>query len=349
MLLRRILSLLVTVACCSPALAVVSFEWATVGNPGNEEDTRYALPGLGFGNVNYSYRISKHEVTNAQYVEFLNAVDPTGSNADLGYRDGFLYNENMAGNLGGIEKTGTIDGARYVSKAGREQKPVTYVSFFDAMRFINWLHNGQGSGDTENGTYSINTGSNEVRAASARYWIPSEDEWYKAAYYDPIAGLYYEYPNKTDTEPYSDNPSSVNTPDDTKLANFYKDDLTENGYDDGFAVTGSTSYSETEYYLTDVGAYSLATGPYGTYDQGGNVEEWIEQANGFARRSSRGGAAGYQGAFMRARLRSFASVTSDETQFLGFRVAAAIPEPTTLTQAALACLGLVGRRIRNRS
>jgi hypothetical protein len=43
-------------------------------------------------------------------------------------------------------------------------KPVNYVSFFDAMRFINWLHNGEGSGDTETSAYTIGNGLNEVRS-----------------------------------------------------------------------------------------------------------------------------------------------------------------------------------------
>ena len=70
----------------SAAHAVVTFDWATVGNPGNIGELSGANAG-GYGPirvcgaVNYTYRISKHEVTNAQYVDFLNAVaasDPYG-------------------------------------------------------------------------------------------------------------------------------------------------------------------------------------------------------------------------------------------------------------------------------
>ena len=57
------------------ANATVIFNWATVGNPGNDPDI------TGYGAVSYNYRISRHEVTNAQYTEFLNAVDPTGTNS----------------------------------------------------------------------------------------------------------------------------------------------------------------------------------------------------------------------------------------------------------------------------
>jgi formylglycine-generating enzyme required for sulfatase activity len=66
----------------TPALAV-TIDWVTVGLPGNMADEQ-----TGFGAVDYTYRISKYEVTNAQYVEFLNAVaasDPNG-----------LYNSEMA-------------------------------------------------------------------------------------------------------------------------------------------------------------------------------------------------------------------------------------------------------------
>jgi len=53
-------------------------------------------------------------VTNGQYTMFLNAVDPTGGNASS------LFNTSMAGNFGGIENAGAVDGARYVAQAGRE-------------------------------------------------------------------------------------------------------------------------------------------------------------------------------------------------------------------------------------
>ncbi|MCO6042881.1 formylglycine-generating enzyme family protein [Aeoliella sp. ICT_H6.2] len=269
-------SMLFAFALFFPGAHAVTFDWATVGNPGNASDSEVMNDGTtGYGSVGYAYRISKHEVTNAQYAEFLNAVDPTGANLDLGGGDGFLYDSNMSGNFGGIENTGTVDGAHYVAQTGREQNPVTHVSFFDAMRFVNWLHNGQGGGGTESGVYTIGTGLDEIRSTNAKFWIPSEDEWYKAAHYDP-SGVYYDYPTGTDTVPYSDNPASLNTPDDTNVANFYKNDAIANGYDDGYAVSGSTSFPTNTNPFIDVGAYTAAASPYGTFDQGGNVTEWNE-------------------------------------------------------------------------
>ena len=121
-----------------------------VGNPGNPADTRYDA--TGFGSVGYTYQIGKHEVTNAQYVEFLNGVDPTGANA-RGLYDASGMSSNA---LGGITlNSGAASGSKYQVKPGRGNSPVTAVSWYDTIRFANWLHNGQGSGDTETGAYTL--------------------------------------------------------------------------------------------------------------------------------------------------------------------------------------------------
>jgi len=70
-------------------------------------------------------------------------------------------------------------------------KPVNYISWFRAARYCNWLHNNKPAGaqnisSTEDGSYSLNgavTGVGIARNSEAKFWIPSEDEWYKAAYY----------------------------------------------------------------------------------------------------------------------------------------------------------------------
>jgi formylglycine-generating enzyme required for sulfatase activity len=327
----------------APAYAAVTFDWATVGNPDNADDI------YGYGGVDYAYRISKHEVTNAQYTEFLNAVDPNGTNSLA------LYSGSMSIDaVGGINLNGgAASGSKYEIKAGRDNNPVVYVSFFRAMRFVNWLHNGQGSGGTETGAYTIGGGLDEVRSAGAKFWIPSLDEWYKAAYYDPNgnggSGVYYEYPTGTDTEPYSDNPGSLNTPDDTNVANFEKDDSVGNGYDDGFAVTGSPSFVSSQNYLTDVGAYSLATSAYGTYDQGGNVSEWLETVVGGG--FYRGLVGGNWNSFFGSNELSAGYVDGGfppaERADWGFRVAST-PEPSTLLFAALAAAGFAARRRASR-
>lgn len=78
-------------------------------------------------------------------------------------------------------------------------KPIGYISWGDAARFANWLTNGQptgmqGAGTTETGSYTLNGAMTNTalqavtRNANARYVVPTENEWYKAAYYDPTAG-----------------------------------------------------------------------------------------------------------------------------------------------------------------
>lgn len=318
------LVLLVSLFLLIPAAHAVNFDWAIIASPGNPDDVN------GYGGVAYTYRISKHEVTNAQYCEFLNAVDPVGANTLA------LYDMEMAGNFGGIElHADNANGSKFVAQAGRDQHPATWVTFFDAMRFTNWLHNGQGDGGTETGAYTIGNGLNEVRMASASYWIPSEDEWYKAAYYDP-SGVYYDYPTGRDIIPYSDDPSNLNTPDNSNVANFFKNDTNANGYDEGYAVSGLTTFPSSTNPLTDVGAYSMATSPYGTWDQGGNVLEWNEAViSPF--RGLRGGSWNTDMFGLRSDNRTH-SEPSDRGLHRGFRVAS-IPEPSTILFSAMAACG----------
>ena len=350
--------LLAILAIAQPCFGEVTFDWAYVGNAGNAAD-----PETGFGAVSYNYAISKTEVTNAQYVEFLNAVDPSGANLLQ------LFNPQMAGNLGGIElQPGNPNGSRFVAQAGREQNPVTYVSFFDAMRFTNWLHNGQGSNetdfdvvrftnslrngqgssDTETGVYTIGSGIDEVRSAGARYWIPSEDEWYKAAYHDASAGtarVYFDYATGSEGEPVSDQPG-----DNAAAVNYFSDDGLANGINDGFAVSGSTDFPSNPF--TDVGAYAAAASPYGTFDQSGNVQEWNETVFRPSGRGLRGGS-WISGVWPVADVLSASNSTGGSsptggTFSVGFRVAGpaelAIPEPTTAALATLAITALAARR-----
>ena len=204
----RFASLLLAILCYSPAKCADSnlgITWTTVGDVANTAD-----PLTGLGNVDYAFRIAKHNVTNAQYTVFLNSVatlsDPYS-----------LYNTDMAGpqpsrrsGNGGIIRTGAPGQYSYAPRAGHEQSPVCYVSFYDAVRLANWLHNGGGLGsDTESGAYSITTTPTTTtvgaRESSARYFLPSEDEWYKSAYYKGGSSNsgYWRYPTKSDSPPAS--------------------------------------------------------------------------------------------------------------------------------------------------
>lgn len=303
----------------------VEFDWAKIGNPHNAGDVQ---PQGTFGSVGYTYRISKHEVTNAQYTEFLNAVDPSGLNSLC------LFDGEMSTDTGGIEKTGTTDGARYAVKTGRGQNPVTYVDWYDAARFVNWLSNGQSTGSTETGTYTLvgnsctpNNLDDLSRDFDATYFIPTEDEWYKAAFHDSAAGTartYFEYPTSNNSPPHSDNPSSLNTPDDTNVANVFRDDFEANGYDDGYAISGTSLGAIPANPFTDVGAYPTTMSPYGVFDLAGNVVEWNETQHGTTSHGLRGGdwSTQYDGAL--ASQREFQN-SDFESGAVGFRVAN-IPE-----------------------
>jgi formylglycine-generating enzyme required for sulfatase activity len=245
--------------CLAASAPAASIDWVTVGDPGNACDD---TPQQGcFGAVDYLYRIAKHEVTNAQYAEFLNAKassDPLG-----------LYNTDMGSVPGGITRSGSPGSYSYAAIAGRGQKPVVSVSFFDALRFANWLHNGQGDGDTETGAYTLLGGtptpSNPLvqRNAEARIWVATDDEWYKAAYYVPASASYHDYPTGSDT------PIGCATPSAT-------------------AHTANCSLAAGE--LTDVGSYPGSPGPHGTFDQGGNAVEWTDGDLGvLENRTLRGG------------------------------------------------------------
>src|SRR5262245_27372895 len=88
------LGFLLSLLIASSASAV-TMAWQFVGNPGNACDPQ--SQGC-FGAVGYAYNIGTYEVTNAQYVEFLNAKaasDPYG-----------LYDSRMSRRGSGITQSG---------------------------------------------------------------------------------------------------------------------------------------------------------------------------------------------------------------------------------------------------
>ena len=208
---------------------------------------------------------------------------------------------------------------------GFENKPVTFTGFLDAMRFTNWMQNGQGNGNTESGVYDLSGGGLVARTSSPsiQFWIPTENEWYKAAYYNPTlnsgAGGYYLYPTQSNTAPTS-----------------------------GSAITGQANmanFGSTAGGLTNVGSYDNSASFYGTFDQGGNLWEWNEAING-TDRVMRGGAWDYPASTLLSTTRS-SSLPNTEGDRIGFRLAMleSVPEPSRLLLMALgAALGLLRRR-----
>jgi formylglycine-generating enzyme required for sulfatase activity len=309
------LAALAGVSLVTPALAVVNIDYVSVGNPGNAADS------TGYGAVGYAYQIAKNETTISQYCEFLNNAAKSDPYA--------LYNPSMASTsyIAGITRSGSSGSYFYSEVAGSGNKPITYVSWFDAARFCNWMQNGQGSGSTETGAYTLGGAMSGIytKNAGATTWIPSEDEWYKAAYYDATkggSGGYWAYPTQSNT-----------------LA----------GHDVG--VANSANYYNNGYVgypgmaLTDVGAYGANSDSfYGTNDQGGNVWEWNDAVISGSSRGLRGGS-WYDGDGNLASSYSDDNDPSSEYDDVGFRVAS-VPEPSCVVLTILASGMLVTRRKR---
>lgn len=164
----------ITLLSANAAIAVVSIELVPVGNPGNTADTN------GYGAVAYNYNIGKYEVTVGQYVDFLNYKEIDKSTPLL------ISIDAMAANH--IELDTTVNPFIFRTPSEYINNPVTYITFWNACRFVNWLGNGQADGDTETGTYTLNgyngtAGAQIGRSAGAIWFIPDFNEWYKAAYY----------------------------------------------------------------------------------------------------------------------------------------------------------------------
>ena len=320
-----------------PVLAApITIDMVTVGNSGNANDPG----GTNNGAVNYEYQIGKYDVTIGQYTAFLNAADPNGTNPND------IYNAEMESNLNiaGISYTaGASAGAKYsvINNGGdSSNRPITYVSWFDAARFANWMTNGQGSGSTEDGAYTLNgatTGNAVAVNPGAAFRLPTNDEWYKAAYYSPNYGGvgvpgYYNKATQSDLTPGNVVGSAANQ------ANW--------NTGAGFSVTQSGDYDPNQNYLTDVGAFSGSGSFYGTFDQSGNVYQWNDLDGLASSGSSRGvrGGGWYDGnPFYLTSSSSDSFDPSIENADIGFRLASpvAVPEPSTWVMAAggLACAG----------
>jgi formylglycine-generating enzyme required for sulfatase activity len=324
------LSLWLAALACLPFGCIASAEaiqWVTVGDPGNTADTDPS----GYGAVLTSFQIMKYEFTNQQYTDFLNSVDANGTNPYS------VYSASM-GSLGrgGISfKSGNASGSKYVVKTSMGDKPVNYVSWFDAARVSNWYQNGATSlSSTETGAYTLNgatTGSAPAVNNGAQFYIPTADQWYKAAYYKgggTNAG-YWDYATQSDFAP------SEVTADGTGIGSA--------GSTGNFAnYNRGADWNSENGNVTTVGTNG---GPsaYGAFDMSGNVAEWndLTGAAGVAR-GKRGGDWVNDASDLPSSS-TFFSAPADESFVIGFRLASpvVVPEPSTyaMALAGLACGG----------
>lgn len=144
------------------------------------------------GVVNKNYRIGAYEITNNQYVSFLNSV-ATGLNDPI---TSGLYHPDMSGVYGGINRSTSDVLAQYSIKNNMGNKPVNFINYINSLKFINWLENGAPSSiDPINVNEIINQGAYEILLDGDRnyrvdtnrnrkYFLPSLDQWYKAAYFE---------------------------------------------------------------------------------------------------------------------------------------------------------------------
>ena len=295
-------------------------EFVLVGSPGNPASTQsYGQ----VGQVNSTFQISKHEITNAQYVTFLNAVAASDVPAAGAHS---LYNSSMGNPTvvrGGIDRSGSDGSYTYSTRSNMADKPVNYVSIWDAFRYCNWLHNGQPAGaigpsTTEDGAYDLTdsaaiAANTVVREAGALYWLPDDDEWVKAAYYDPSkAGGYWKYPTSSDVAPTIATAGGVGqiTNSGSNVAN-YNSGAVWNGVTGNLTTVGSAGPGSTSFI--------------GAADMGGNVDELTETIVGPTLRYIRGGSWLFPvAAGLSIQVRTPSNVDVDERSSLGFRIAKAV-------------------------
>ncbi len=279
-------------------------QWATIGAPGNEA-APVGFNGRASGKVDYEYRITKTKVTNGQWVDFLNsyAKHYSGLPNDTGLTGGFAnYNA----------------GEPYaVSEYFRNW--ATTPSFQMAARYCNWLHNDKRDDRAafEAGAYDLSTfttnpdGSRNdqiAHSAGAKFWIPTLDEWIKAAYYDPNRngpnqGGYWLYPYQSDLPPIPGEPGAGTTN----------------------AGVGTIAGGE-------LGLYSNATGPWGLFDVSGGGEEVTGTSLDDVRRSlvvvGSHSASDQFTNFDRRDINGILIGYSNDV--FAFRVASTVPSPSTL-------------------
>ena len=216
-----------------------SIEFVDVKNSYSLPDT-IGNPERFIGYLNYGYRIGKYEISRDQI-------------SKASAQSGVSFNQ--------------ADMSTYSGNG--PDKPCTGLSWVDAAQFVNVLNTLHGYP----AAYKINTAggfelwqssdsgfnsANPYRNSKARYVLPSEDEWYKAAYFDTNGvttitynnmqysspGSWWNFPNISDLAPQSSAGGSVG------------------------AVYDQFGPSDVQ----DCGELSFS----GTMGQGGNVWEWME-------------------------------------------------------------------------
>lgn len=288
-----------------------TIDFVTIGDPGNANDSGttglYSSP---YGGVGYAFRMGTYEIS-----------------------------EDM------IAKANTLGGLLITKDTRGVNKAATRVSWNMAARFVNWLNVSLGYAPAYNfavqpgdGGYTGNENlvlwtvsdagydaGNLYRNSNARYVLPSENEWYKAAYYSGSGTLYYDYATGSDVIP-------------TAVAS---------GTGSGSAVYGQ-SFATGPADTTQAGGLSH----YGTMGQDGNAYERLESAftapndSPSEIRAIRGGYWEGSEFVLRASFRPSGDAPSVSDYAVGLRVAS-VPEPAaSMLMFSASLLALARRRRR---
>lgn len=279
-----------------------TLDFVSIGNAGNAADT------TGYGAVPYEYRVGVFEI----------------SQTDITKATASGMSNVTAGAWGG-------------------SAPAASISWYEAAAFVNWLNTSSGYQAAYNlsfsSTWSMSLWSstdawtlgstNLYRHKDAYYFLPSENEWYKAAYYNSSGANYFLYPTGSSNAPIAVSGSSGGTTN---------------------AGTAIYNGSASPAPVTNAGGLS----PYGTMAQGGNVREWMESAfsgtnnSPTNQRTTRGGSYNTIAAFLQSSFRDGRIPTTEGGEF-GFRVAS-VPEPSTYALLVMTGAGALyawGRRRRS--
>jgi formylglycine-generating enzyme required for sulfatase activity len=244
-------------------------EFVTIGSPGNAPWQGSTPPNpndraIGRGSVNYEYRIGRFEVTTAQWAEFFTAAYDRPANDRIPH---LLPPDHW----GAQPAAGVNGGTRYIVPAGKEMLPVGDISWRMAAIFCNWLCNDKrtdraaflsGAYDVSTfGYFQVSFTDQVTRSPGAKFFIPTWDEWLKAAHYDPnkngqAQGGYWQYSITSDTVPIGGRPPGW----------------------PGSSGRGQVNagWADGSQYSVQLGAYPTVQSPWGLLDTGGATTEWTE-------------------------------------------------------------------------
>lgn len=335
--------------------SIDEMHWVLVDDPGNLPDAN------GLGAVGAAFFLGRYEVTNAEYCRFLHETAAGRSNLHgVGDLAKPLAEEASVGADGGLVRMGKPGEYRYDVSPIFANKPVTGLRWSDAARMANWFHNGGLAGaDTEHGAYDLagrDLAESEAvsRSAEARIWIPTRDEWYKAAYFKgkAVDAGYWQYPTRSDDTrpvPCSADKEGVGIPaKEFKVStNFTK----KSRWSDRAAIGDGGC-------VTSVGSNG-GPGPYGTYDMGGNAAELVTIEGSESEPPLVGVCGGDAGSAAVSSLESNAQAAEPSRTRGGIRLARAATgdviihepldysKPSGLTPQAKKCLHLIEKEMRS--